>query len=1534
MQTRILAIACFLLLPATLLCAGWIPLNPAEAPYSAPRVTVLSDDASATVLRIDVPGFAVGSVQANGRTYQTIDLLTEATTNDPGSPELPVVPRMLAIPDQGTVTVEVIESGDVQRFPGYVLAPARESWYEGKPETPYLISDAVYGFSSLYPASVVQVDPPGVFRDFRVARVAIHPLRYNPKDQVLEAVGSLTVRISYGGGPSLNPKLTPRRPIAPSFGALYRGILANYQNVLDRYYGGREAGSEVLLCIVPDTFVTSFLPYAAWKKKTGFNTVITKFSSIGATSTNPDIIRNYIAATWVNWPAPPTYVLLVGDYGKVPRKSIPNYSYANEDYFVEVEGNDIFPEMMIGRFTHSTDYGLQVLVSKAIRYEQTPYTANESWFKKGIVCSNDNYESQIQTKRFAASTMITSGGFTSVDTMMSKTPCLYNNSDVINALNAGRSFLNYRGEGWSDGWWASCTPLRTSDISSINNGQMLTFFTSIGCGVAMFDVGGVANSFGEELVELGTPTAPRGAIAFLGPTGNTKTTYNNKIDLGIYVGMFQEGLETPGQALLRGKMYLYGVYGTDPWVGYHIRIYCALGDPSVHIWKTVPQPVTMTYPNTVSIGYNQVEVEVQDHGTLLPVAGASVCLTGDSLLLAATTDAQGRAWIPFTLNTPDTLTLLVRRSGIIPREGTIVVRNDAQHVTPLGRGIVTDSDGNLDGRLNPGEHGQIVLTLKNWGNGLAENVTASLSSADTTRVQVLTSVPIPFGTMGAGDSATGGPFLLYVKPSCPVGTVDELNLRISSTDRSWDYIVSFETMGCRLNYVGALINDQGSVHANSRLDPGETAMINISVNNLGEDLAPGVTGVLRSTDTLVTIIDSTGTFGTIAIGASSASTSDFFIVAIDDSCPINYSAPFTLELYTSGGPYPYNVTRSLSIPVGLPLPSDPTGPDLGGYYAYSSDDSLYEQAPVYNWFDIGSLGTLIPRNSNGDFTRTIHLPFTFAYYDSSYDSVRISSDGWIAFGRGTQASYSNQTLPYDDNVNCMVALFWDDLFFGSAVGPDRLLYYNDAANHRFIAQWDRVAHYSDSTARETFQAILYDPVYYPTASGKGDIVFQYKDVVETTSMTVGMENKTEDVGLLYVFNDTYNPTASLVRDGVAIRLTTERPTYPSTMVSINVGLTAGWNMVTNPVSLPDSLSGVHDLFPTSDYDYVFGFEHASGYLQESVIRCGPGYWGKFPTGTTATITGMSVLRDTVAIGTGWNMVGSISSLVDTSMLVTLPPGLRSSVVYGYSNGYFPSRYLIPGEGYWLKSSAAGQLILSTGSRALRPIAAAGNVAPENVNTLTITDAAGHSQTLFFAEGPSHKALFYDMPPMPPRGAFDVRFDTPEGGSLFRTHEAQSADAVRWPIILQSAVYPLQVNWEIVNGRTYELSGTPLAPGSGSLKLTSGGSRGLSLSVSGGVTLPKEFALLQNYPNPFNPSTSICFSLPVKSRVVAEIYNLLGQRVRTLVNGEQPAGTHMVEWNGTGEAAQQLGSGVYFLRLEAYGENGATFTGLQKLMLIK
>jgi dUTPase len=78
--------------------------------------------------------------------------------------------------------------------------------------------------------------------------------------------------------------------------------------------------------------------------------------------------------------------------------------------------------------------------------------------------------------------------------------------------------------------------------------------------------------------------------------------------------------------------------------------------------------------------------------------------------------------------------------------------------------------------------------------------------------------------------------------------------------------------------------------------------------------------------------------------------------------------------------------------------------------------------------------------------------------------------------------------------------------------------------------------------------------------------------------------------------------------------------------------------------------------------------------------------------------------------------------------------------------------------------------------------------------------------------------------------------------------------------------------------------------------------------------PKEFILSQNYPNPFNPNTKIEYSLPVKTDVNVEIFNSLGAKVATLVNGQQSAGKHIAEWNGIDASGKQVASGVYFYRV--------------------
>ena len=84
-------------------------------------------------------------------------------------------------------------------------------------------------------------------------------------------------------------------------------------------------------------------------------------------------------------------------------------------------------------------------------------------------------------------------------------------------------------------------------------------------------------------------------------------------------------------------------------------------------------------------------------------------------------------------------------------------------------------------------------------------------------------------------------------------------------------------------------------------------------------------------------------------------------------------------------------------------------------------------------------------------------------------------------------------------------------------------------------------------------------------------------------------------------------------------------------------------------------------------------------------------------------------------------------------------------------------------------------------------------------------------------------------------------------------------------------------------------------------------------------LPARLHLGQNYPNPFNPSTIIPYQLPAPTRVRLEVFNILGQRVATLVDGERPAGFHTAAWNATDASGRGVGSGVYLYRLLGGGE---------------
>lgn len=89
---------------------------------------------------------------------------------------------------------------------------------------------------------------------------------------------------------------------------------------------------------------------------------------------------------------------------------------------------------------------------------------------------------------------------------------------------------------------------------------------------------------------------------------------------------------------------------------------------------------------------------------------------------------------------------------------------------------------------------------------------------------------------------------------------------------------------------------------------------------------------------------------------------------------------------------------------------------------------------------------------------------------------------------------------------------------------------------------------------------------------------------------------------------------------------------------------------------------------------------------------------------------------------------------------------------------------------------------------------------------------------------------------------------------------------------------------------------------------------LPLAALPGRALPERFALGPNYPNPFNPSTVIPYQLAASSAVRLEVFNLLGQHLATLVDGERPAGFHTAIWDATDAAGRAVGAGVYIYRM--------------------
>jgi len=366
---------------------------------------------------------------------------------------------------------------------------------------------------------------------------------------------------------------------------------------------------------------------------------------------------------------------------------------------------------------------------------------------------------------------------------------------------------------------------------------------------------------------------------------------------------------------------------------------------------------------------------------------------------------------------------------------------------------------------------------------------------------------------------------------------------------------------------------------------------------------------------------------------------------------------------------------------------------------------------------------------------------------------------------------------------------------------------------------------------------------------------------------------------------------------------------------------ARWNGSTWS-ALGSGLDGnaVHSMAIVDDTLYAGGYFAVSG-VNRNIAKWDGSAWLALGSGTNQTVEAIQDFDGDLFVGGYFTMAGGkisnyiaawkgLGSSVELGLdprwnLVSLPVVPADSTVtvlypdaesqaFGYSGGYNSSLTMGRGTGYWLKYPPAGGTVNLQGFRLSTldvPVEAGWNLVgsvadPVNVAWIT-SEPPGMITSNFFA----YHGSYSSVDSLRPGEAYWVKVDS--NGTL----KISSVG----PAIEPAAAIRIRPTSEL-----------PPAPPQ---ETTEG---------SSASDLPVSYSLAQNYPNPFNPVTTIRYALPEANRVTLTIYNLLGQKVAVLVDGEQEAGFKAISFD-----AGSIPSGIYVYRITA-----GAYTDVKKMMLLK
>ena len=858
-----------------------------------------------------------------------------------GAPDLPLVSTSIIV-DGSELGVRLVSSS-YKDYSGYLVTPSKGPLTRDiNPEDiNYTYSD-VYSIDQFYPSNIASIKSPFILRDHVGQTIVVNPVQYNPIDGILRVYSEITVE-TY----ELNNKVVKsskkqkkqlnERRVDREFSNIYSHKFINFDS--SRYQDLDEQGSMLIICY--DSFIESMQPLVDWKNKKGIKTDIIAVSEIGSNATS---IQNYITNRY--YESDLVYVLLVGDINQIPS---PSHEGAPSDpFYGYIDGNDYFPEIMVGRFSAESISHVITQVERTINYERYPTSA--SWYNYGIgVASSegqgagDEGESDYQHLDIIRGKLM-DYTYNDVDRIYETNGGSY--SMVSNAVNQGRSIINYTGHGWDQGW--SSTGFDNSGVNALTNTNKLPFIVSVACVNGAFQNG---TSFAEAWLRATDSNGnPTGAIAMAASTVNQQWAqpmegqdeFND-----ILVESYESNIKRSfGGLFYNANMLMVESYGSSG--ESEASHWTLFGDPSVVVRTDSPSDLYVSHNQTVVVGSSSISLIVDS-------VDGFAALSKDNELLTHGYSDNGQIVLDISMIdlNPGDYDLVVTAYNRIPYEGVIsVITPDGPYLVSNNYNIISESVF-VNQQVDYGEIVDLSLSIDNVGSESATGI-FGLVSSDSEYIQLISN-QIAFNDIQAGENLdSSNPISFYVKIGTPDAHIANLTLEIFSDQGTWTAEIPIEIHSPVFEITNPTLIDE---NLDGNWDPGESADINVTLSNSGSAPFYLTPGAIISTDSdNVDIIIAEQTWSSIAPNQSYLGE---FTVYASEQTPQGSIANFTI----TWGPYSEidegcptddcieSSSLDFNFSIGLPFNDDLLAPDnLIG----SADDgsiAISWSAPV--WCDPG-----------------------------------------------------------------------------------------------------------------------------------------------------------------------------------------------------------------------------------------------------------------------------------------------------------------------------------------------------------------------------------------------------------------------------------------------------------------------------------------------------------------------------------------------------------------------------------------------------